>query len=188
MASPILLGRRIQNLIFPSEDITAAAFSKYQCTATGDNLIAPDGTMTGDTLTDTASNDFHTLDYSTTPLALRLQCRYVFSAFLQAGTMNTAVLSPTAGNSSRFDLAGGTVISQGAGTLARIEQAPNGWWRCSIAFNNTTATGNATVVLNLDASYSGSGSNIGVWGVQLNAGNAPDAYIKTLAGSATKYL
>ena len=62
---------------------------------------------------------------------------YTFSAFVKKGTRNSFSLheqATTTGIDSYFNILNGTVSNQGSGHIARIQDAGNGWYRCSITY------------------------------------------------------
>jgi hypothetical protein len=64
---------------------------------------------------------------------------YTFSAFVKKGTRNSFSLhEQVTGNGvdSYFDILNGTVSDQGSGHIAKIQDAGNGWYRCSITYTS----------------------------------------------------
>ena len=62
---------------------------------------------------------------------------YTFSAFVKKGTRDSFSLheqATTTGIDSYFNILNGTVSFQGSGHIARIQDAGNGWYRCSITY------------------------------------------------------
>ena len=62
---------------------------------------------------------------------------YTFSAFVKKGTRDSFSLHEQAtanGIDSYFNILNGTVSNQGSGHIARIQDAGNGWYRCSITY------------------------------------------------------
>jgi hypothetical protein len=76
-------------------------------------------------------------------------------------------------SNSIFDTVNGTVI-QGVNVTATIEDAGDGWWRCSVS-STTTVSGTATP--GFSAPF---GSAVILWGAQFEEGLAPSPYQKVV--------
>jgi hypothetical protein len=100
-----------------------------------------------------------------------------------------------------FDLsAGSVVVVAGGGTpspTATITPVKNGWYRCSVLFNQGTASNRTFRIFVVEdaettangsiASRTGDGtSGIYIWGAQLEAGSKATSYIPTTGATATR--
>lgn len=108
---------------------------------------------------------------------------------------NTAFASTTYGG--LFDLSNGTILNTAGGSTVRIENAGNGWYRCSVT-GTSDADGGAYVVVvrfvpntvsTVDGTFTPASTGLGgwVWGAQVEIGDFPSSYIPTPgAASATR--
>ena len=180
-----------RNLLTQTQQFDNAAWGKTAITATANSAVAPDGTSTADTLTDTAVTSNH---YTAQTISTVSGTTYTLSAYFKNNgrgfvILNLANLSgATNYAAASFNLSTGAVantLSNGTGysvVSTSITSVGDGWYRCAItAVVGTTTATTASVALStagtigpfgLD-SYLGNGSGIYVWGAQLET--VPDA-------------
>jgi hypothetical protein len=103
-----------------------------------------------------------------------------FSAYVKAGTLNWVRLDFTGGGSKGyFDLQNGVVGSvTGSPIDSAIEDAGNGWYRCSIT-TTSVGSGVGIVPAESDGSISGTSGNIYIQDAQLEQGLVARDYIET---------
>jgi hypothetical protein len=157
------------NLFTSSQDAADAAWTKSNLTISADADYAPDGTLTADKLVEASTNTEHYILQAAGTVGLM----EVFSVYAKPAGRDWICLRMGGGGSATayFNVATGTVgLVYGTGTVATIEAAANGYYRCSVkgrrlstAANSVfCASGNGTV------SYNGDGaSGLYVWGMQL---------------------
>jgi len=185
-----------QNLLAYSEDFTNATWNKSSTIATANSTIAPNGTLTANKLTETATTSDKAVAVFTTA-ALSNNA----SIYLKAAERNLASLtlyrtiSPFANFSITVDLITGQFKSDsyfgGIVFNASVTSAGNGWWRVSVSgtINVIAACGYQVTLLtgtlnNPTPSHLGvSNSGIYIWGAQLTTGSILQSYVPTLTAS-----
>ncbi len=170
-------------------DIGASWWSKKNVTVTPNAIVAPDGTLTADTITEAdAITTYRRVirNYGMAANGLYPGQVYTFSSYLKAGSRPQASLTVYEDSYMRhfrFDLLTGEVTYQhGFFSNGGIEDAGNGWWRCFVTFTASggKSGGFAGVYMGTASgaySFMGDPENypdgIGVWGVQMVPGTQP---------------
>jgi hypothetical protein len=172
------------NLILQSQTFTNASWTKDGATATASGVTAPDGTSTGQTLTESATTAEHRMYQSITSVATT----YTWSIYAKPNGRNfIRIANASATRCANFNISTGTVGTISSGTTATITDAGNGWYRCSMTGASTVSPDFMTINLaNVDAgtgssySYAGNGtSGAFFWGSQIEVGNTLNTYIPT---------
>lgn len=182
-----------RNLLTFTNEFANAAWTKTASTVTANSTAAPDGTMTADTLVETAATSGHVVNSSATVTT----SAHVFSVYLKKGSGSTApnwLQLYTGGVSAQyanFNLGTGAVGSVAAGSTATITSVGNGWYRCTLTFTPSSG-GSASVAIaftnNTDTttrglSYAGATtSDVFAWGAQLEAASAATDYTRNFGG------
>jgi hypothetical protein len=169
------------NLCLQSEDFSTT-WTNNNTTESVNAVVAPNGTTTADKLVEAATSTTHTI-YNTLAGTSGV---YTSSAYLKAAERTWVYL--TEGNSvtatAYFDLINGVVgtVSGTGSPSARIVDAGNGWYRCSMTF---TAGANANIQIgtstaDLITSFLGDiAKGVYVWGAMLELGAFATPYIPT---------
>jgi hypothetical protein len=104
-----------------------------------------------------------------------------FSVYAKAGTYNFLdmfVLGASIGRAAYFDLSNGTVGTTFDVLDANIQNVGNGWYRCSIRFNDTISNIRLYPAV-ADNNLTGASGNIYIQNAQLVKGDQPKDYLKT---------
>ena len=172
---PVLSAR--YNLLTKTEQFDDGGWVKLNATVTANAVVAPDGTMTGDSVIATTISGNHTV-YSGALTPTGSSVALTHSVYVKANGYSKVALREGNGapNSyAAFDLSTGSIIEAGSATTnAAITEAGNGFYRISATF---TATTQRWMVHVLDPAYTtgsvqtnweGDGtSGIYIWGAQL---------------------
>ena len=157
-----------------SEEFNQSVWFKSNSTITTNQIIAPDGTLTADLLTSTASGGgvYKFGAWSTTEKTI--------SIFVKKNSSNIAEIFNASSPSNRvlFDLNNGTITTQGGTMTGKIEDFANGWYRLSATH---TATSGQTFGLKPSPNLS-----VFVWGGQSESAAYSTNYIKTTSGIVTR--
>jgi hypothetical protein len=179
------------NLLTYSEQFDNGVWTREDTTLGASQVLAPDETTTAEFLRESTVNADHVTYQAITAIAKP----YTFSVYIKAAGRNFAAFTMQQGVGPAyaiFDLSNGTVVTSsngtsGSGTSAAIQQANNGYWRCSITSN--ASAGNLFPIIcisnssspSLDSynrpTYAGNDptsnpTGIYVWGAQLIVTNS----------------
>jgi hypothetical protein len=182
-----------RNILAYTEDFANAYWLKYRVNVSGNTTTAPNGTLTADSLSDTAVNDAHQLYLS---LLATAPNTYTFSFYVKANnsTKNLAIypftLSAAGGTGS-----GGVILTQTGTFVANIgsgvssyssTNVGDGWYRISVT-GYTTNTNEVRPVIGFangtNETYLGDGSGIYIWGAQFEIGASASTYQPVLAAN-----
>jgi hypothetical protein len=183
------------NLALQSEALgLSSAWTKVNVTVDNNTILAPDGTMTAEKITETTASGPHdiskakTLDDATT---------YTHSVFAKAAERTWIWLNlfddVDGTRAAFFNLSNGTIGTVEAGVTATMVSYGNGWYRCSAS--KTTSSTSALVAVYLSTSdgvktYVGDDTaGVYLWGYQLEEASFPSTYIgPTTTASVTRNL
>lgn len=180
---------RTNSLIY-SERYSASSWTKNSVIVRDNAALAPDGTFTAVSLTETAGTSTYYIFQSGSVTASTTHTFSLFAKGDGSGRLLNLTLQTDAGYlQSYFNLSTGTVSNVSAGLTASIQAVGNGWYRCLV----TATTGNTACVPfiyiaaaagenSVYVTRTGNGvSGILVWGAMRELGSFPTSYIPTPA-------
>ena len=176
------------NLLTKSEQFDDAAWAKTAVTINANAVVAPDGTLTADRLTELAVNAQHYILQNAISGTGRATVSFYVKPNGRTRIKIRSELPQTNNLSAIFDLTGGGSVVSGTGAITAL---PDGWYRCT-----ATSIGNGNGVSGYhliqplgpgDAeTYLGDGvSGFYIWGAQLEYGTSATTYQR--ANTATDY-
>ena len=184
----LLLEPQRTNLVTYSEEFDNPAWLTSRATITENSAISPKGDLTADFVEQQSGQTnsggcFIALSTSIGDVTL--------SVFAKASTKNWIILGDTNFGSvfgCWFDLQNGVVGTQ-VNTVGKIEDYGNGWYRCSITYNQTVGTAVNKFIYVADTDNSNAVTDSGgiyIWGAQLEQGSYATSYIPTNGSTVTR--
>jgi hypothetical protein len=178
---PVLRAR--YNLLTYSEQFDNAAWDKFNFNAFGSGSVAnttatvdPLGGNTADYLQEDSTTGIHLIRQAP---QVGANVQTIASVFMKAAERTLALIyteTPIGeGGGVWFDLANGTVGTQGSGRVGEITSVGNGWYLCSVISTVNTAEHRIFIgpaLTDNAVSYAGDGaSGIYIWGADLRVTN-----------------
>lgn len=171
------------NLASYSEQFENGAWTKVNATITTNTTTAPNGTLTADKLTATATTSTHILLQQ--PAGSVSGATSTLSIYAKSAELSNIQFVNNAGGLgvANFDLSAGTAVLV-HGVSASIENVGNGWYRCIMTYTPTTS-GIYNVQIRLadssgNTTFLGNGTDgVFLWGAQLVEGTTAQTYLPT---------
>lgn len=184
------IGTKVTNLYLQSQTL-ATTWTIARASIVSNTTTAPDGTSTADTLMEDTQTGVHLVTQSPTVVVGKT---YWASVYAKAGTRTKIVLFVDA-KSRGFDLDAGTMYSSTADGSTdaidyRMDDAGDGWYRCSIKYVAGDAAASTNIYLDngvgTTASYVGDGASYAyLWGAQLTRSDGIEPYVVTTTAAAS---
>ena len=172
----LLLEPTRSNNITYSEDFSQGSWTRPNINVTPNVTTAPNGTTTADLIIEEGNG-------GSLRQAISVSGQLTFSFYLKyaSGTNTSASLFCTDSNQQAgFNLQTG-VVNYVSNSTATIENAGNGWYRCSITF---TSSASSTILL--FPNYESGIGGVYAWGAQVEQGSYATSYIPTQGGVVTR--
>ena len=186
----LLIEEQRTNLLTYSERFGDPYWTKSGSSIVVDAAVAPDGTLTGDRLTEGTATGQHYVNsvISSTQLTTYTSSVYLKGsgrswAYVTAGSQYTGVYV------NLDDGILGSVVLPGAPAVASVTSVGNGWHRVSMTYESNGSSGLMVMPALMDGvkSYTGNGySGIYIWGAQMEVGAFPTSYIRTFSQQVTR--
>jgi len=178
-----------ENLFLYSQEFENSSWGKYLLSVVANTTTAPDGTSTADEVIIPATSGTHQLYTSVTFIATQ----YTFSVYAKYSEVQFLQLIGQPAYFCNFDILNGVIGTPSGGT-ASIQNAGDGWYRCSITFTATAMsytpvfTPVPLLTSALTADYTGNGTlGYYIWGAQLEQRSAVSSYTPTTTQPITNY-
>lgn len=175
------------NLFQYSEDFSNGIWDKQNTTITSNSIIAPNGTLTADSLVGNGVNGVHHARQTVNATGSSI---HSISVYLKQGTERYAYIvllgrsgTDDNGDAIYIDLQLGTLpVVAGSGSLATITSVGNGWYKVTMPTSEFPLSTQIEVRFGITTGatqVSTASGFIYIWGAQINLGNTAKQYFAT---------
>jgi hypothetical protein len=196
----LLVEEQRTNLLVRSEEFDNASWTKTNASVTANAIVAPDGVLSGDSVTCTTDGSFNgRVSQGLTALSIGIVVTFSFFAKRNNNDWISASCSMTNSKARRCwwnlntgTIGGTTTASAGGETLVSHTITPvgDGWYRCAMTLNpNAEQVSGTQLVQNSNGdtdTAATNGQSFYIWGAQLEAGAFPTSYIPTTTATVTR--
>ena len=188
-----------RNLLSYTEDFSNVFWNKFNSTVTANTIIAPNGTLTADTLQENTTNTEHNVRTDLNGLipsetyTYSNYVKYNDRRYMRIQVFYNGGIYPN--YAATFDILNGVFVSQfgvsGATIIgSSITADNNGWYRITVSGQLGAFSSNIVVQTNLlndslAQVYTGTSKSTYIWGAQFELGSSATAYQPVLAANSS---
>ena len=183
----LLLEPQRTNSIGYSEDFSDAYWTKIELTVSANAATSPDGTTNSDKLIPSTANGRHSIVKTSQAISGGYYTVYAKADGYDWILLTSHSTSAPSARGAFFNVANGTIGTEGSGIVASVTDMGNGWYKCSINDGASPSSLYTVIVTNADntESFEGNGTDgVLIWGAQNEQGSYPTSYIPTTLGTA----
>lgn len=180
----LLLEPSRQNSVPYSNDFSQHALTGGSITS--DDIVSPDGSINADTFVEDTNNSQHKIREDISVSA----GTYTMSVFVKGTDRFISLYPQSAGSAfAVFDIENATITKTGGSDYvdSKIENYGNGWYRCILTYDVSAGTSFLHIYLSDKGTgasaeaptYTGNGSEMSFYGLQLEQGSYATSYIPT---------
>jgi hypothetical protein len=183
----LLIEEQRTNLLLRSQEFDNAAWGKNSVTVTANQVVAPDGSISGDLLAGSSGvNDF--ILYAPTTASGTVLCFSFFIKNRNASVSRLMFRTAATAAAATINWSGSqitSIVSYGGEPLPTsygYTDQGNGWYRVYAVATTTETNQNVRIFPDGNNTY----KEVYIWGAQLEAGSFPTSYIPTTTAQVTR--